>query len=31
MSYISSDDVGNVSKINLALLAVNMCSSEKPK
>jgi hypothetical protein len=30
MSYVQLDDVGNVSKMNLALLAENLCSSVKP-
>jgi hypothetical protein len=30
MSHVPSDNVGNVSKMNLALLAENLCSSEKP-
>jgi len=29
-SYVLSDDVGNVSKMNLAVLAENLCSSVKP-
>jgi len=30
MSYILSDDVGNISKMNLAVPAENLCSSVKP-
>jgi len=30
MSYVPSDDVGNVSKMNLAILAENLCSPVKP-
>jgi hypothetical protein len=30
MSYVTSDDVGNVSKMNLVVLAENLCSSVKP-
>jgi hypothetical protein len=29
-SHVPSDNVGNVSKMNLAVLAVNLCSSVKP-
>jgi len=28
-SYVSSNNVGNVSKMNLSLLAENLCSSVK--
>jgi len=30
MLYVPSDDVGNVSKMNPAVLAENLCSSVKP-
>jgi hypothetical protein len=30
MSYVPSDDVGNVSKMNQAILAENLCSPIKP-
>jgi hypothetical protein len=30
MSYVPSDDVGNVSNMNLAVFAENLCSSVKP-
>jgi hypothetical protein len=30
MSYVTSDDAGNVSKMNLVVLARILCSSVKP-
>jgi hypothetical protein len=30
MPYVPSDDAVNVSKMNLAVLAENLCSSVKP-